>query len=353
MVSVTQGLTHPGCRLRAKAPAGCSPGRSARCSTAGPTPKTILVLFPEWGEQADIALEIARGLGPPRPRRAEPAARCGPGRRRAPAGDRAAGRGLGDRSPDPSPAQRAGPPGLAGCGPSLHGRRGLGHQDVLGLPGPRAALALARSHHLQRERPDREGRACPAGAGPPGEALRAAGPARPSHGPSPSRSTRLVRIVEILHLGGSDASGLDQLRDALEDQAGVLDRLGRGEAPWSWSAFVREVESIVLDLKVPGPPPRPGSVRMATVGEAQGARAAFVILAGLSEGTFPAARRRRAVPVAPPGRGPRRGQPARLLPRDAPLLQGPRLGGVGRRVDLSDDRREGAGAPCGRGSSTS
>ena len=44
---------------------------------------------------------------------------------------------------------------------------------------------------------------------------------------------QLVAIAETLHLGGSDGAALDQLRDALEDQADVLDRLGRGEPPWT------------------------------------------------------------------------------------------------------------------------
>jgi RecB family exonuclease len=83
-------------------------------------------------------------------------------------------------------------------------------------------------------------------------------------------------------------AGLDRLRDVLEDQAGVLERLGRGEASWSWAAFVAEVESFATELTAPPDPPRPGAVRMATVDEVAGARAAHVILADLAEGTFPA-----------------------------------------------------------------
>ena len=113
---------------------------------------------------------------------------------------------------------------------------------------------------------------------------------------------QLVRVAEVLGLGASDAArpagpqagsasdsdGLDALREALEDQADLLDRLGRGETPWSWPAFVREVESVVLELRAPAEPPRPGSVRMTTVDQVEGARARFIILADLAEGTFPA-----------------------------------------------------------------
>ena len=113
---------------------------------------------------------------------------------------------------------------------------------------------------------------------------------------------QVVHIMEVLRLGGPNGSGLDPLRDALEDQAGVLERLGRGEAPWSWAAFVREVESIVLDLKVPGPPTRPGSVRMATVSEARGCAGSVRHPGRPGRGDVPGARRRRAVPVAAPGR---------------------------------------------------
>src|SRR5262249_23219736 len=75
---------------------------------------------------------------------------------------------------------------------------------------------------------------------------------------------RLLHVVKEFRIGGSDEGGLDVLWDALEDQADVLDRLGRGNTKWSWSAFVREVESLVVELKSPGPTPPPGSVRMMT-----------------------------------------------------------------------------------------
>jgi ATP-dependent helicase/nuclease subunit B len=96
---------------------------------------------------------------------------------------------------------------------------------------------------------------------------------------------QLFRVSANLGIGG--AAGLDRLRDALEDQDGVLERLGRGDAPWSWSSFVAEVESFAMELTVTPQPPRPGAVCVATVDEVAGARAAHVILADLAEGSFP------------------------------------------------------------------
>src|SRR5262249_5878806 len=87
---------------------------------------------------------------------------------------------------------------------------------------------------------------------------------------------QVVRVAGALRLGApvaagseapppgcaSDSDGLDALRDALEDRADLLDRLGRGDTSWSWPAFVREVESMVLELRAPAEPPRLGPVRM-------------------------------------------------------------------------------------------
>jgi RecB family exonuclease len=105
----------------------------------------------------------------------------------------------------------------------------------------------------------------------------------------------LFHAVEALGIGGVDddrrplaEAGLDRLRDAMEDQAGVLERLGRGEARWHWAAFVSKVESMAMELTAPPPPTQPGAVRLATVDDLEGARAAHVILADLAEGTFPA-----------------------------------------------------------------
>src|SRR5262249_37758631 len=109
---------------------------------------------------------------------------------------------------------------------------------------------------------------------------------------------RLSRAAADLGIGraGTDGgamapdgeAGLDRLRDALEDQAGALERLGRGEARWSWAAFAAGVESLATELPAPPAPPPPGAVRVATGDEVAGARVAHMILADLAEGSFPA-----------------------------------------------------------------
>ena len=86
---------------------------------------------------------------------------------------------------------------------------------------------------------------------------------------------------------GWDAFALDYLFDALDDHGEVLAGLGRADAPWAWPDFAAEVRALIRDLDCPAPPLPPGSVRLAMVEEAEGARADHVILAGLAEGTFP------------------------------------------------------------------
>ena len=98
---------------------------------------------------------------------------------------------------------------------------------------------------------------------------------------------RLVDVAGALGIRPDAEPGLDRLRDALEDQAGVLQRLGRGEAPWSWAVFAGEVESIAMELTATSPTAASGAVRIAEVDAVAGARAAHVILADLAEGAFP------------------------------------------------------------------
>jgi RecB family exonuclease len=112
----------------------------------------------------------------------------------------------------------------------------------------------------------------------------------PSEEPRPwaGQAAMLRQVAEGLGLGAGDATALDPLWEALGDQADMLGRLGHGEHVWSWERFAGEVDAMAGEIRVPASAPRPGSVRLATVDEAVGARARYVILAGLEEGTFPA-----------------------------------------------------------------
>ncbi len=278
----------------------------------GIDPEDILVLFPEWGEPAEVALEITQDWGlpvhaePSRPLGADPAVAALLLAIELPVEDwvtdhliRLLRNGqLRPEWPGADPLSLAATASIIKTSSVFRDREPLLRWLDRTISDAKGRTVKAERARLAREILTKVF-----------ALLAPLDRARPFAG----QVDQVVRTVEVLRLGASDGSGLDLLRDALEDQAAVLEQLGRGEAPWGWAAFVREVESIVLDLKRPDPPTRPGSVRMATVGEAQGARTRFVILAGLSEGTFPA-RRRRAVPVAAPGGGSRRGQPASLLP---------------------------------------
>jgi RecB family exonuclease len=98
----------------------------------------------------------------------------------------------------------------------------------------------------------------------------------------------LRRLARELGLDHPEEERLEPLWDALDDQSDILHRLGRGNEPRSWAATIAEVEAQVHDLPTRHGPAAPGSIRLATVDEAEGARADHVILADLAEGSFPA-----------------------------------------------------------------
>lgn len=104
------------------------------------------------------------------------------------------------------------------------------------------------------------------------------------------QADRLRGLATELGIGTGDEAGraaLGLLFDALDDQGEVIEGLGRREAPWSWAEFAAEAGALIRDLDVPSPPAPPCSVRLASVDEADGARADHIILADLAEGTFP------------------------------------------------------------------
>ncbi len=59
----------------------------------------------------------------------------------------------------------------------------------------------------------------------------------------PDQVAELRRIARELGLGTPNEEALDPLWEALDDQADVLERLGQGARPWSWLAFVSEMEA--------------------------------------------------------------------------------------------------------------
>ena len=285
-ISVTGGL-----RIRG-APQGEGLGRLLAREVrdlldSGVDPEDVLIVFPDWSEQADIALEIVRDWG--LPVHAEP---------RRPLAS------------DPAVAALLLAIGLPTEGWVTDNLIRLLRNGQVQPRWPGAdAYSLAASASIIKTSSVFRGKEPlirwldrtinnEKGQTVKGDRVRVAreivttlfsllGPLDQSR-PFADQVEQLVRIVETLRLGQSASVGLDTFRDALEDQADILHRLGQGKLPWTWLEFVRAVESIVLDLCVPIEPVRPGSVRMATVAQAEGARASHVLLADLAELTFPA-----------------------------------------------------------------
>jgi hypothetical protein len=100
---------------------------------------------------------------------------------------------------------------------------------------------------------------------------------------------RLRQIAENLGLGGleNDRGFLDTLLDQLACAGEVRRRLGLDSRTTDWDEFVREVDSFVRIISVSEPSDSTASVLVSTVDAAAGARAEIVILANLGEGTFP------------------------------------------------------------------
>ncbi len=117
----------------------------------------------------------------------------------------------------------------------------------------------------------------------------------------------LERLTEWLGLEQGDSSrGLGALSDGLAEHVGALEHLGRGGDLISWGEFCREVESLSAETLMPEPRPRPGSIRMATLDDARGARADVVIVFDLDEGTFPTREASASFARVKPGRDPSR-----------------------------------------------
>lgn len=103
--------------------------------------------------------------------------------------------------------------------------------------------------------------------------------------------THADRLRELAARLGLDAGELAPLWDAIEDHAWVQDQLGPAIAaiPLPGTAFVAAVERIITEAEpIRGSvADEAGAVRVAVVGTVDGARAALVILANLTERTFP------------------------------------------------------------------
>ncbi len=104
-----------------------------------------------------------------------------------------------------------------------------------------------------------------------------------------NRVDQLRALADTLGIAepGSTRDGLAFLFDALDDHGEALDALGRGDEPQEWPDFALAVEALVRDSEGPAAAAEPGTLRLLTVAEAEGATAEHVILFDLAEGNFP------------------------------------------------------------------
>lgn len=103
----------------------------------------------------------------------------------------------------------------------------------------------------------------------------------------PYHVVELRRLADSLGIRLGGGIGLDELWLALEDHAAVLADLGVDFDRWTWSEFVADLDSILRELDIPSTEAEQGGVTLASVDEIAGARAEYVILVNLTEGTFP------------------------------------------------------------------
>ncbi len=97
----------------------------------------------------------------------------------------------------------------------------------------------------------------------------------------------LHTLAQAIGITAAPSRALDQLWLSLDDHGAVLDGLQQGDRPWLWADFVREVEGLIREITLPAPAAQAGTVRLATVDAVDDARADFVFLVNLEEGTFP------------------------------------------------------------------
>ena len=328
---------------RARLDRGADPRRSWSSSAAGTSRPTI-------------ALETAAGLGHPgrTPSRARPLGARARGRR-APAGDRPAGRGLGDRARRSgcSATARSARTGRAPTRCRLAGGR-LGDPDVAGLPRPRAVPATGLDRADRRAAKDQhgQGRARPAGPGDRVERIFAVlAPARSA--PAVGRSGRASSAGVA---GDAAASARRMRRRRPRPALGCARRPGRRaraagprRVAWSW-AGVRRARSSRSRWSRPcrPPPPGPGSVRLATVDAGRRGAGRARHPGRPRRGDVPGPRGGRAVPGAPARRRARREPAGRPSPARCSGSSGssarPTPGVI---LVYPDDRREGPGAAPG------
>lgn len=255
----------------------------------GVDPDDVLVVFPQWDDQADVVCETLRraGLpvhdGAPRALDLDPSIAALLQAARLPLEDwetELVVRLLRNGQLHPAWEDAAGL-GLAEAASAIH--------DAPVFRGSRQILkALARA----MTRAERDGRETHAAhrlqrAHRVAERLIATLDALNQPRPWSGHVLALKTAAAELGLGRRDGLALDALWDALDDRSDVLEKLGRGAESIGWSEFVGALGPLAAETPQPQPMAEPGAIRTASVDEVEGCRASFVLLVGLAEGSFP------------------------------------------------------------------
>ena len=226
----------------------------------GADPEDILVLFRRWDEPAEVALELMHDWGIPvhadaaRPLGGEPAVAALLLAIGLPVDDWSTDRlirllrngQVRPGWPGSDPLSMAAAAAVIKASPVFRGREQL-------LTWLDRQLADLKDHTVKAERVRL--------AGDLSERIFALLAPLDQPRPFADQVERLFRVAVAMGIGPDADAGLDRLRDALEDQAGMLERLGRGESPWSWREFAGEVESFAMEPAATSPTARPGVAR--------------------------------------------------------------------------------------------
>ncbi|HEY2155625.1 MAG TPA: PD-(D/E)XK nuclease family protein [Isosphaeraceae bacterium] len=244
---------------------------AARRLDAGISPDDMLILVPRWDDDAARAIEILDDAGipitgaAPRPLASDPAVAA-----------LLLAAGLAAGGWEATAIVRLLRNGAIDPGWADAGVRGEAASAIASLrvfrSRPAIASALDREgRHDDRRRVARAvfDRLALTFDGPPGPASWA------------DQCDRLRAMADSLGLA---SSGIDALWDAVDDHALISDLRTR---PIDRAGFLSALEWIARDLPRPASPTRPGSIRFATIAEAEGTRARVLFVTNLAEGTFP------------------------------------------------------------------
>ena len=95
---------------------------------------------------------------------------------------------------------------------------------------------------------------------------------------------RLFRLAETLGIGSVK---IDAFFLELEDQGEILAQLDQGGEEWTWSEFVDEIDAVSRAIDIPRQKPIIQGVRVLPFAAVQGSVFRHVIVADLSEGSYP------------------------------------------------------------------